>query len=1019
MRFLVAVFCTAVLVAGAAAQQLPLCGSPSIRLDAFVSENQQGSFLNSVNVSCSSLLAFSMDPTLNNSTNLNINSRGDYLYASPPVQMAEMYVVTVSCFNTPQCVVNVYVSVAVRLTSPPSPSPVTPAPTPAQTECPHVYWFSVGRNTTMSDSLRNAAGQIPCGVGRTYAVTRNPNPLIGSLYLTPIGDFRYTSLVNVDTWDDFGFSMFCQGVLTCKGTAYMMISNAIATAPPVQSYAPSYTYAPGGTSAPGTPTNVIVTPMPGLTCTGTCNTDVWRAVPSNPSVWDTTPGASSPRADQKPLNGIEASWVAGGLVIKAYSRVGNVGMRFPTFEDVQVLLGEAFTGLEQRQRVSQTSVPFDLNCLDLQSTSTGLAADVWKVTSAINGSGSIGPNYASLNSWYQKFGGKHINCDTFYDACKYAPLLTPLRNQDPNTGGVWSVFINSCDVTWTGTFSFSALRAMRKADGTSVWSMADRRVLQSSIASEAVKPASWTSISAGVSANIARRNMILVLQPKVKVTLDDANAKLFSVDAEYFEYTDAASGDRAFGLNILFYPHVDASATSSYAPDRHVTGWRWASQVWQHPDPFQCPTCAGTDLSCYSADTTDVSYTSDIFFGGDCSNPVVTLFKGPPFTVADCPANQMHVMNRAGFGPPQFCRTSFQNITLRGIAVGSGPSLNMTGTFSFEGKVTLQLLLDNGAQPTIDLELGMIVGFASVEGIYNGGSDVCRAGLYWPVLDPLGTSTPDVPHPLSFQDPVELCSDRLDRTFGPQGWALMTYDISEPSGQIPYTRVQVESIFVSFPGSPNIYLLRTDATTNLATTTLPPMENAVWWYRDYPFFNFRDLSARLPNQTFPVAANVAPITGQDYAFAFTPGALGIATELTVTATFRVLPLNSSQNTNRVTYNRVLRLDPSLTALVRFGPPQLVVADTGSTGTSSSSVVAMVAAGVLVVALIIAFAIEVADANNPLLGGVVKTLKLLQMPLLLPVKIIQVGTKTVVGGNKKAPEVKRATKGGIPIATETH
>ena len=46
----------------------------------------------------------------------------------------------------------------------------------------------------------------------------------------------------------------------------------------------------------------------------------------------------------------------------------------------------------------------------------------------------------------------------------------------------------------------------------------------------------------------------------------------------------ADTGDRAFGLNLLFYPHVADGAASSYRADAHVAGFRWNQQTWSHPD---------------------------------------------------------------------------------------------------------------------------------------------------------------------------------------------------------------------------------------------------------------------------------------------------------------------------------------------------------------------------------------------------------------------------------------------------
>jgi hypothetical protein len=268
------------------------------------------------------------------------------------------------------------------------------------------------------------------------------------------------------------------------------------------------TYAQATTLPPAN-SGPFVTPRPYMQCRGTCNNDAWKVTQADGSVWDTD--VAAPRADGKPIDGIETSWENGNLVVRAYSKIGNVGVRFPTFEAVVTKVNELFTADEQRTRVIETSVPFDLNCLNSQSA-TGIAEDVWEWSFVTNRTGHVGRYYASGNNWYQKFGGKHINCDTFLaDSCRFAPLLTPKLQQDPAAGGVWSVQVDGCDVKWTGIFSFAAMRNMRKIDGTPVFQMADGQRVRTLIRSEVLKPASFIEARRGISTRTKDYDIVTAL----------------------------------------------------------------------------------------------------------------------------------------------------------------------------------------------------------------------------------------------------------------------------------------------------------------------------------------------------------------------------------------------------------------------------------------------------------------------------------------------------------------------------
>jgi len=983
MRLAAGVALAWLVVVAAVAQDVPSCGS-AVRLDVDVGQSARGRF--NVNGTCpeGTLLMYRK---ASGSGNLQVNARGEYLYAAPQEEMGETFAVAASCGEDALCQLSVGVSVARPLTMPPS----TDAPSNSgdSTECARQF-FTVALGSSVSDSLGASRDAPPCNGPRTYATTRQPSR--GTVVLASNGDFRFDAPASLpdraNQYDDFGYAVSCQGTVVCRGAAY--VTFVAATAPPPTTAAPQpQPSAPSsgngnGPSAPApadptvAPNAPFVNPRPYMTCRGTCNRDAWPVSQNDAAGWDTN--RAPPRRDGKAVDSVETAWEDGRLVIRAYSKIGSLGLRFPAFEELTVRPGDVLSDVEVRRAVAESSVPFDIGCLGAQSPA-GYAANVWEWTAD---GGHVGRHYKSGSDWYHKFGGKHLQCDTFLaDSCRYAPLLTPRSQQDSATEGVWSVQIDGCDVTWTGVFTFAAMRTMRRRDGTPVFTMDADQQVRARIVTEAVKPVSEVRPMDGVATNVDRRDLTLGLEPWTTAVVDEANRALFSVDVEYFQYRAADTGDRAFGLNLLFYPHVADGAASSYRADAHVAGFRWNQQTWSHPDSHQCPTCTGTDTTC-AIDTSalygDGSFLSNTFLSGNCRQPRVALSRGPSFAPTDCPASRMHNFNRPGFSRPRYCRNSFQNITIRGVAPGSAGS-NASHSFAFEGRLQLELLLDNGQKPVVEIDLGMVVALSATDGVFTGRTDVCRGDQYWPVLDPLGKSLPDEPHKLADVEPVALCVDRDDRTYGPEGWALVTFSIDD----VPAKAATVESLTMTYPGAPVIVLRQAEG------ASLP--EGAVAWADEFPFLNFRDLTARLPNQTFTYGPDVAMITDADYAFAFTPGAIGVTADVAVKCVLRVA---SGNTTRRVTFTRMIHTDSSLSALSRFGPPELVT--TEAEVEPHSTVLAMAASGgILAGLLFVCVVLAVSDTKRPLPKWMPK-----RMPGFSP------------AAPKRTAESKRATVRGIPV-----
>jgi hypothetical protein len=961
---------------------IPQCDK-SVNIRTHFGEHKSGKFSDAVTGCAADATSFSAVAT----ATLSSNIFGEYTYVTKAAgaEYTELFTVAVQCNRKPLCKLDVSAVVGTRITT------ATPVPTQALTACPRAYYYQVKPGQTLSGTLANRDGEPACPAsvgGRSFKLLSGP--ALGGLELTSKGDFSFAA-PPTETSTHFEFDMFCSSALLCSGQATVLVTVAASAEPLPAGDTPTpylrRTPPPRDTPAPaGTPVTVATKYQ---TCRGSCNGAAWKA-PSTTlglGVWDVTQDGNggmshvSPRKDGKPLDGLEIAWDKGSAIVKAYGKIGNVAARFPAFAELTWGLGEAFNGAEQKARTPAGAVPFDLNCLSQQSEK-GLAGEVWSWTSQENNTGHVGSHYASQSNWYQKFGGKHVNCDTFQDSCKYAPLLTPPAVQDPKTGGVWSVAIDDCDVTWTGTFSHDALLSMKKADGSSVWTMRNGHFLEATVLSEAVKPASWLQPTEGVVTKVTKREFVMDLEPWWKVAQPGSSGLLYSVDVEFFEYKEDGTADDAFGLNVLFYPHA-----ASVMADRHVSGFRWTRQDWTNPSPRQCPTCTGKVAQCAVSTGDSVgatAFTADFIADGCRGDPRVKLSKGPAFDPRGCSKSRMHVLNRKGFSTTTGCHTMFQNLTIRGVAPGSGKANGTRDSFSFEGKLQLELLLDNGDHPTIDFDLSLYVAMLTTDKL-RGKVDVCRGSPYWPVLDPLGASLPDAPHALSTDVAGVLCLDRNDRTFGPTGWATVAFDVAQTAAG----RVTVDTLFVQYPGSKKIFLLGDDV--------LPDPRHSAWWQDEAPFLNFRDLTSRAKNDTITVRPGVAKVVGEDFAFAFTPGAFGVSTDLTVTCVLRVA--NADGTSSAVTFREKLRLDAKLSALSRFGPETTVESEGSSE--KHSTVMAMAATGGLIaVILVVGIMVAFTDSNKTLPAWVPKT----------------AGLKKILGsGKSKGPVVKRATEGGIPVS----
>ncbi|KAG5490336.1 hypothetical protein JKF63_00456 [Porcisia hertigi] len=824
---------------------------------------------------------------------LVVNLRGEFQYTAPDSQGVDYAAVDVYCANSFICRTQLVFLAYIPLTTV---SPLQP--------CANVYYYQVTPGVGAKLSLNNMPGQDACPHGRHFTLTTGPQA--GTLEMEPIGDFLYRPPMQKGQFS-FTFTMYCLNQPHCAGTAYLLVSHEWTLDPTPTS---------SSSSSPEEGTSNITNEQ--ITCRGTCNANAWKTYPSR-KVWDTTPDAGYARKDGHLVNGMTVTWRENSLVFIVYSLIGNLGVRFPTFEPITSAEKAYMEPTDFASSVAPGSTGFEMSCLAQQGRN-GTGEDVWRWTGLSNasGTGGVGAYYRSGESWYQKFGGKHVGCDTFSDPCAYAPLLTP-ANYTNSSLGRWTIDVNDCDATWTGVFPYRSVEKMVRHDGLPVWEFVGHHQLQGTLYSESVQAHSWLK-PGQFDAHYDAHNILINLNQFVSVTKTGVEESLISVDAEFFTYVDKETHDQAFGINLLLYPSVESFMATSYARDRHVKGFKWVTQEWMSLDTEQCPTCTGSKSKCSASHAgAEASYTSSSFPEGDCANGTsrVHLFKGPAMMPSECPQNPMHVFNQSGFSPTRNCKTTYQNVTLRGIVPGSsGLSEAHLRALNFEGTVQLMLLMDDNRYERLDVHLSMYVSRLSKDAHrMQGELSTCRSGSYWPVLDPLGSSLPSNPFALSVAEATPLCVDDLSSTYGLNDWALFTVNMP---GVKP-NEVVVRSVYVLY-NNLRIYLVYRNQSTG--ATVIPEKDfDGVWWQHGYPFLAFRDLRDNLQNisttfstemQTSAVAADVV------YAFIFIPGSLG--TDANIEVVVEASNESSGPAASTTEFRRVLHIDPLLTQLSRQGPP---------------------------------------------------------------------------------------------------
>ncbi|KAG5473872.1 hypothetical protein LSCM1_04507 [Leishmania martiniquensis] len=911
----------------------------SYKYEVETGQSISGTLVPITSSSCNITTYLLLNSSSDTGRHFQVNLLGNFFYVAPTSELVEYAFVDVYCAREFVCRTQVVFVVYAALTTPPP----TRAPLPP---CANVYYYETPPHTVLKATLNNMTGQDPCLHGRYF--TLGASPLEGHFDLTLNGDFMFSS-AGLEGQYFFTFTMHCLGEPYCAGTAYLLVSSQ-GTLTPTSTLSPI---------EPGEDANITNRQ---ITCRGTCNANAWKTYP-DAKMWDVTPGTGYGRKDGLPADGVAVTWCNNSLVLLVYSLIGNLGVRFPTFELITPTKQSYMEPADFVGRVASSSPGFEMSCLANQGRA-GVGEDVWRWTSLSldSGNGSVGDLYNSGQSWYHKFGGKHLRCDTFTNPCAYAPLLTPANDTNSSLGR-WTVDVNDCDVTWTGVFPYKMMNKMLRYDGSPVWKFVGHLQLQGTLYSEAVQASSWLE-PGQFDTDYGTHDILINLNQFVAVTKTRVPESLFSVDAELFTYVDTETQDRAFGLNMLVYPFVDSYMTTSYASDRHVKGFKWVSQEWVSPSIEQCPTCTGSKMKCVAPlEGAEISYTGPHFPEGDCADGKgrVRLFKGPATLPGDCTDSKMHLFNRPGFSPTRDCKTAYQNMTLRGIVPGSsGLNETLSRSFNYEGTVQLALLMDDHSYQRLTLRLFLYVSRLTKDAQHlEGGLSTCRSGSYWPVLDPLGWSLPSKPFPLSVAAATPLCIDDLSSSYGPSDWALFTVNMPgvKPSD------VTVRSVYVVHNSS-RIYLVYKDPITG--TVAIPGSEaEGEWWQWRYPFFAFRDLATDVGSgkitystqmETSAAAADVV------YAFIFIPGSLGVDADIEVVVEASIHSSEAAASTTE--FRRVLHIDPLLTQLSRQGPPP---ADSSSKQRRDKTDLYAIGAttGVAVALVVTAIFFILADNRRPL------------------------------------------------------
>jgi hypothetical protein len=782
---------------------------------------------------------------------------------------------------------------------------VTAASAAACTKPLH-YWIEEGQTLTSNLStppaltndvhqtlyptvpVGNQNALITCGPGQSlaYVLSTPPamhtgtaatyTPFISSTFaVSPTGTFTYLNLPNKASpvvWN--GFDNF-QVVAKCLDSNNAVVSSCDGTV----FVSVTFTSA----ASQNTAAAAFQAGFPnGVSCTGNCRNladGLWMARQTLPRIWDVaTNEAGNPvkptlTASSITSDALEFEWSSNYAIVSTYGAIGNMAVRFPTFEPLNWAPGDAFTSTPG---VATQSTGFDQTCLTYQGAG-GQGTDLWAFNPAQNDGSVPSSNYLQDNTWYQKFNGKHSGCNAFTgstsnvrNVCRYAPLLAPRTNVDEDDAGIWRLTVTGCNLKWQGKFTWNAMRNQVLNNGNKAFAInlsGNDYTITGEMYNQAVQPNSWTEPARGYAAIDHKYLLTVVLSQNTDFEFE-LGVDIFTVDLQQFRYFET-NGDRSFGYNMIVYPAKLTALEPNQAPDRRVTGFTWFAQQWVAPTQQQCPNCGtgGTTTECKPT-VTATQYTGAMD-APSCASPVVVLYKGPSTTAAQCSDSpQLAVLGVPGVSRPSesssaqiVCdNANYQNITLRGTAPGSNQVANLqTAGFGFDGKITLTFELANGEHPHFVITPKMYVKSISVDGAFAGSTSTCRGSPSWPVAN-------------DQQLPQYVCEEVDARTFGPTDWAAIFFDIKDVDASL----VSVQNLKIVI-GTLEVTFENANGPSNYFTSNT------------YKYFNYRNLKTfagfDLSNPTSP--STVTSPQNTDFGFAFTPGAHNENSKITIYCTLRI------------------------------------------------------------------------------------------------------------------------------------
>ena len=443
-----------------------------------------------------------------------------FQYLAPSGPFLDQFTIGLQCNNVIKCTATVFVETASD-----APKSTTSTPAPTTPACADTYMLPAVVETPSSVvtlNLAPKAAQCNVSVGFTFTSAA----LYGTiLKTTSAGEVRYlTPSSFATTVDHFNFVAVCNSSLlgpwTCEGTANVLISRGSTTEPPTTTEPPA--------------DHVVINDQ--FICSGTCDgDDILKVASTNEEVFDNPNNLGTPasrvRSDGVPIGTITATLTTSNTIrLTVYGKISNMmSGRVPVFDKIvgDTYFTAASVGMASASATAvNPAIAFNGTCLNRQSK-FGIAEELWEWTNLSTYTGSAVGNYMSGDNIFQKFGGKHHNCNTFLaDTCKYAPLLTPaLVKSGDATALRWSLEVSGCDETWTADVSAAHFRNLRRQNGGPlIFERVTPSIYRTSLYSQSVKPVRWHPPFTGIASTATVKDIVTVTRNEVTGTLTELTA---------------------------------------------------------------------------------------------------------------------------------------------------------------------------------------------------------------------------------------------------------------------------------------------------------------------------------------------------------------------------------------------------------------------------------------------------------------------------------------------------------------